>query len=68
MPLSILLKHVLSIPCLKQYGRVSMLFQELVTVLILFQIVVGTKIGVNFNMETVAEKAAAYALKHTETR
>ena len=45
-----------------------MLFQELVTVLILFQTVVGTKIGVNFNMETVAEKAAAYALKHTETR
>ena len=68
MPLSILLEHVLSIPCMKQYGRVSMLFQELVTVLILFQTVVGTKIGVNFNMETVAEKAAAYALKHTETR
>lgn len=45
-----------------------MLFQELVTVLILFQIVVGTKIGVNFNLETVAEKAAAYALKHAETR
>ena len=35
---------------------------------ILFQIVVGTKRGLNVNLETVTEKAAAYALKHTETK
>lgn len=35
---------------------------------ILFQIVVGTKTGLNVNLEIVTEKAAAYALEHTITR
>lgn len=34
----------------------------------MFQIVVGTKTGLNFNLEIRTQKAAAYVLEHTATR